>query len=58
VPHGEYKKVDNFVFLRVYNAGHMVPMDQPMASLQMLEQFMNPWAKAIREKREAAATAE
>lgn len=33
---GEYKKVDNFVFLRVYDAGHMVPMDQPRNAQTMI----------------------
>lgn len=36
---GEYKNVDNFTFLRVYDAGHMVPMDQPKVALEMLNQF-------------------
>lgn len=36
---GEFKNVDNFTFLRVYDAGHMVPMDQPAFSLEMLNQF-------------------
>jgi cathepsin A (carboxypeptidase C) len=36
---GEYKNVDNLTFLRVYDAGHMVPMDQPQISLEMLNQF-------------------
>ena len=36
---GEYKNVDNFTFLRVYDAGHMVPMDQPKIALEMLNQF-------------------
>jgi len=36
---GEYKNVDNFTFLRVYDAGHMVPMDQPKNALEMLNQF-------------------
>jgi carboxypeptidase C (cathepsin A) len=40
---GEYKNVDNFTFLKVYEAGHMVPMDQPEISLEMLNQFVgNP----------------
>lgn len=26
-------------FLKVHNAGHMVPMDQPKASLEMLRRF-------------------
>ncbi|PKU69875.1 Serine carboxypeptidase 3 [Dendrobium catenatum] len=28
-------------FLKVHNAGHMVPMDQPKASLEMLTRWMN-----------------
>ncbi|CAA3022956.1 serine carboxypeptidase-like [Olea europaea subsp. europaea] len=28
------------IFLRVHNAGHMVPMDQPKASLEMLKRWM------------------
>lgn len=27
-------------FLKVYNAGHMVPMDQPKASLEMFKRWM------------------
>jgi len=37
---GEYKLVDNLAFLRVYDAGHMVPMDQPEVSLKMLDELM------------------
>jgi len=33
---GALKSVDNFKFLRVYDAGHMVPMDQPKVALSML----------------------
>lgn len=29
------------VALQVHNAGHMVPMDQPKASLEMLTRWMN-----------------
>lgn len=36
---GEYKNVNNLTFLRVYDAGHMVPMDQPEISLKMLTEF-------------------
>lgn len=39
-PAGEYKNVDNLTFLRVYEAGHMVPMDQPQVALEMLSQFV------------------
>lgn len=38
---GEYKNFENFTFLRVYNAGHMVPMDQPAVALDMINTFIN-----------------
>ncbi|CAL1366911.1 unnamed protein product [Linum trigynum] len=37
---GEMKSYGPLAFLKVYNAGHMVPMDQPKAALQMLEGWM------------------
>lgn len=37
---GEIKRLDNFTFLRVFNAGHMVPMDQPKVALAMLSSFI------------------
>jgi len=40
---GEYKHLDNLTFYRVYNAGHMVPMDQPLAALNMLDKFIAGW---------------
>lgn len=36
---GEVRAVDNFSFLRVFEAGHMVPLDQPSSSLEMLKAF-------------------
>jgi Na+-driven multidrug efflux pump len=39
-PAGQLKQYKNLQFLRVYNAGHMVPMDQPVAALNMLQTFM------------------
>jgi cathepsin A (carboxypeptidase C) len=36
---GKLRQAGPFSFLQVYNAGHMVPMDQPKASLDMLNQF-------------------
>jgi cathepsin A (carboxypeptidase C) len=30
----------NFHFMQVFNAGHMVPMDQPAAALEMVNQFV------------------
>jgi len=41
VPSGELWSAANFSFLRVYAAGHMVPLDQPTASLQMLDTFLD-----------------
>lgn len=37
---GDVRSAKGLTFLRVFAAGHMVPMDQPAASLDMLEQFL------------------
>ena len=37
---GHLKSYKNLKFLRVYDAGHMVPMDQPANALQMLKEFI------------------
>lgn len=37
---GLQKSHGPLIFLKVYNAGHMVPMDQPKASLEMLRRWM------------------
>ena len=37
---GQIKYLKNFAFYRVYDAGHMVPMDQPITSLAMLNIFI------------------
>lgn len=37
---GQLRSYKNFQFLRVYEAGHMVPMNQPENSLEMLRQFI------------------
>lgn len=34
---GILKNHEPLTFIKVHNAGHMVPMDQPKASLKMLE---------------------
>lgn len=39
---GQVKSAEGLTFLRVYDAGHMVPMDQPKNALQMLSDFMYP----------------
>ena len=37
---GEYKNVGDLAFLKIYDAGHLVPMDQPKVSLEMLSKFL------------------
>ncbi|KAJ1725894.1 hypothetical protein LPJ61_005573, partial [Coemansia biformis] len=37
---GELRSVRGLSFLRIYEAGHMVPMDQPKAALQMLNSWV------------------
>ncbi|KAL1957548.1 hypothetical protein VTO42DRAFT_5775 [Malbranchea cinnamomea] len=37
--YGEFKSEGNFTFMRIYGGGHMVPLDQPEASLD----FFNRW---------------
>ena len=37
---GLMRNAGPFTFLQIYEAGHMVPMDQPKAALDMLNQFM------------------
>merc|ERR1712048_29299 len=38
---GRLRTASGFSFMQVYQAGHMVPMDQPEVSLQMLNQFLS-----------------
>lgn len=38
-PAGALKSHKNLKFLRVFDAGHMVPMNQPVAALQMLNEL-------------------
>ena len=38
---GLARAASNFTFLQVYDAGHMVPSDQPEASLEMLKTFLS-----------------
>merc|ERR1719443_2110575 len=38
---GELRSAANFHFLRVYQAGHMVPMNQPEAALGMLNALLD-----------------
>ena len=38
---GEYKSVKGLTLLKMFNAGHLVPMDKPEASLRMLSDFID-----------------
>ncbi|EMG46415.1 Carboxypeptidase Y, putative [Candida maltosa Xu316] len=38
---GEVKNHNHFTYLRIYDSGHMVPMDQPENSLDMLNRWIN-----------------
>ena len=38
---GELRSANGFQFLRVFDAGHMVPRDQPAAALAMLNAFIS-----------------
>ena len=41
---GEMRQHGNLHFLRVYDAGHMVPMDQPKNALEMIKRLIaNDW---------------
>lgn len=40
---GTFKSSGNFTFARIFGAGHMVPMDQPEASLDFLNKWLNDY---------------
>ena len=37
---GLQKKYGPLIFLKVHNAGHLVPMDQPEAALDMIQRWL------------------
>ena len=38
---GEVKSSGNFTFMRLHAGGHMVPLDQPEASLEFFNRWLN-----------------
>ena len=36
---GQIRRAENFAFVRIYDAGHLAPMDQPEVTLQMVKVF-------------------
>lgn len=43
---GRLRNFQNFSFLQIYNAGHMVPLNQPEVALQMLNEFIGAQSKS------------
>jgi cathepsin A (carboxypeptidase C) len=44
---GSVKSSGNFTFMRLHAGGHMVPYDQPVASLDMLNRWLSgEWLEA------------
>lgn len=37
---GSIKELDNFTFMVIYNAGHMVPADNPYSAELMIQRFL------------------
>ena len=42
--YGEFKQVGPLTFVRVFQSGHLVPMDNPAGALDLLETFLKGWA--------------
>lgn len=56
-PAGAVTAVGPLTFIKVYEAGHMVPMDQPVAALDMITRFTRaiPYADQTPKASQAAA---
>lgn len=39
---GRYRNAQNFSFVQIYQAGHMVPMDQPKVASMMINEILKP----------------
>lgn len=48
---GEYKAVEKLTFLRLFQGGHMVPYDQPEASLAMINRWVSSFSVGGDEKK-------
>ena len=45
---GEVKSSGNLTFMRIHGGGHMVPLDQPVSSLDFFNRWLSgEWAPAI-----------
>jgi cathepsin A (carboxypeptidase C) len=44
--YGEFKEAGNFTFLRLFQGGHMIPYDQPLASLGMINRWLAGYSVA------------
>eukprot|EP00826_Nyctotherus_ovalis_P037941 TRINITY_DN3508_c0_g1_i2.p1 TRINITY_DN3508_c0_g1~~TRINITY_DN3508_c0_g1_i2.p1 ORF type:complete len:343 (+),score=46.23 TRINITY_DN3508_c0_g1_i2:300-1328(+) len=43
---GEYKMYDRLAFMKIFNAGNMVPKDQGKAALHMINDFINDYLRS------------
>lgn len=51
--YGEFKEAGNFTFLRLFQGGHMIPYDQPLASLSMINRWLAGYSVADKESKDA-----
>jgi len=56
---GTVKNFENFTFMRVFDAGHMVPTDQPQYAYDMIYEFMRTKKiTACKDKADCSSTAD
>merc|ERR1712157_339741 len=56
---GEARYADNFSFFRIYDAGHLAPMDKPKVTLEMVKYFTDwtpPSSASVEEEEERAVS--
>jgi carboxypeptidase D len=49
-PYGYVKEYENLIFMKVLNSSHMVPMDSPALSLEMMKTFLQSHSFRTREQ--------